>query len=220
MTTQTAARIARIDWTMPDPEIGRREGVSREYVRQLRNAYGKPRGALKWAHHCSVAKTLKGTFTAEELIHTTAHQLAQKINSTARAMQKARGVSLGITPSHLNGRFLLPFHLLNWDLPNRDLAAVWGISVPCIANHRCTRHKLGARWCILGGIVPTDPAYFTALKQERDNRRCHNFRAFIVPDTGGDAERDPKCGTCGGMVWVDDPAPGSCPECGGKVDMV
>lgn len=47
---ETQHRYAHIDWSMPNVDIARKMGVSRERVRQLRNNWGKPpvesRGAL------------------------------------------------------------------------------------------------------------------------------------------------------------------------------
>ena len=150
-----------VDWSLPDAEIARRRGVSREAVRVARirynagPAWSKPGVAFR-AYARENRARLHGKPASEAL----AAAGVRLYGATARRILREAGVRVAREPqpSKLRGA--------DWRLPNPDLARIRGLSAISVANRRWELGKPKAAWDLRYPATRDDPAYLRALKAE------------------------------------------------------
>jgi hypothetical protein len=152
----------KADWTQRDADIARTLGVSRERVRQIRQKNGIPRAST------SIRRFEKFVAEhAEKLAKMTVQQAVEESGeslclSAGRRVLRLAGITAARRTEHRK---------LDWRLPNRDLAAIWGLSGHYVATLRLRLNVGPAKWDIRGGATIDDPAYRKLLKSERVNVR-------------------------------------------------
>lgn len=163
----TLKRFADVDWDMIDEAIAIEVGVSRQRVHQIRKALKIPKAPKITRQNVSDAWVAKNLRRIPNM--TTSQAVAESglCRQTLTAAAKRHGVRFS---TFYSGR---PWHLFNWDLPNSDLADIWGISDPPSGGHgmrvALTRSRLKmpkSRWDRRFGKVPSDALYKQAIHQE------------------------------------------------------
>jgi hypothetical protein len=156
---------AKVDWRLPDAELARRLGVTREAVRQARKRMGKE----------GASPSLTARFRA----YAVAHRAELQGLKVAEAL-KCAGVELrwlsgwrvldaaGITAADA-GR---PSRLsrlsdADWRLPDSVLGKIWRISQDRVADRRRLLGRPPANWDARRAGVSENPAYRAALAREK-----------------------------------------------------
>ncbi len=152
----------KAQWTRRDADIARDLGVSRERVRQVRKKLGigaPVTPVQQFAAFVADNSERVATMTVKEAVLAAAEPLGLQ---AARRILREAGIK-----SHR--RKMIP--PLNWQIPNRDLSAIWEIDSHIIAT---LRRRLGvgpAKWNLRGGAKIHSRAYTKLLDQEKLNAR-------------------------------------------------
>ena len=169
-TTQIDARAKYLtaDWSLQDSVLGRLLGVSRERVRQVRRKLGKPPAV----HHGQ---------NNRDRSHDMMPRLAKVLDqccadmkyASLRAVAEVAGVDtstvrVALVAARVDtwGALIHPWPLMNWALPNIDLATIWGLTCNLAGTNRARHGKCKASWHRQHGAVPTDTAYADAILVE------------------------------------------------------
>jgi len=149
-----------VDWCQRDAEIARTLDISRERVRQVRAARGIGPSAQRALVH-KFSKWVIGNreklhgMPVYEVLRMFVCDLSQQV---ARRLLRAHGVKPHDPASRWRG--------IDWRLPNRDLARIWGTSAKYIANIRA-RLKVGpAEWDAKSSKIGESLQYQQSLAQE------------------------------------------------------
>jgi hypothetical protein len=152
---------AGVDWEMRDAEIARGLGVTRECVRLVRKARGMGPSAAQAA-----TKELESFIIAncdrlhgllvEEVIHHSGTELPYHV---VRRLLREND----IRPHEAQS----PLRDIDWRLPNRDLASLWGTSPRYIANLRARQAAGPAQWSARNGEIKRNRAYANAMAHEK-----------------------------------------------------
>ncbi|HWE93349.1 MAG TPA: hypothetical protein VG269_05185 [Tepidisphaeraceae bacterium] len=161
----------RVNWQQRDAEIARDLGVSRERVRQVR----ADRGIGPSAHRALVLKFGKWAAANRERLHGLPVTVVLKTHGTDLSQQVARRI--------LRAQSILPhdpaarWRDVDWRLPNRDIARIWGTSAKYVANIRARLQTGSANWDAKSSRIADNPQYQRALAQEtlksRALRKAH-----------------------------------------------
>lgn len=179
---ERAARVdwRRIDWRKTNIQIARELGVSRERVRQVRRTAGiapVQTPAQRFYHFVITHREQLRGCTVRGAIELSGHKVCYEV--ARQVLRKA-----GITPFQRKEE-PVP---LDWRLPNRDLARIYGRSEQQIANLRFRTGAGPARWDLRGGRALKDAGYRTALETEK--RKAAPQRVFRLRE-GGSANNRP-----------------------------
>lgn len=151
-----------VDWSQRDAEIARGLGVSRERVRQVRRKRGIGAPATpvrRFAAFIAANPQRVASLTVQEAVLATGETLG--LQAARRVLRNA-----GIKPVRKKHG-----PAFDWRIPNRDLAAIWGVPSHFVA---VTRRRLGvgpAKWNLRGGATIRSRAYKKLLEQEKLNAR-------------------------------------------------
>ena len=125
-----------IDWMNYDSEIARTAGVSRERVRQLRLAHGKPKHRFYDIKFERFAAAVAGRKDMDSL----ACMEFGVSEVTAKRYCKRIGLAW-IDRRHCGGHRIYPWSQFNWRLPSRLLTEIWQAKPNVVASYR-SGHKL------------------------------------------------------------------------------
>lgn len=124
-----------VDWSLPDVEIAKTMHCTREYVRQKRAALGIPKSLFHEKQFSDFRDTFKDR---KELCLKDARVKFPKLAQTTFNRYCARA---GIISVRSGGRPCeLPWHLIDFRLPNNLLEEIWHLRRNGAATHRCD-HK-------------------------------------------------------------------------------
>ena len=158
----------RADWTKRDSDIARTLGVSRERVRQIRQRNGIARASTpirRFEQFVAEQGERLGTMTVQQAVEESGEQLCL---SAGRHVLRLAGITAARRSEHRK---------LDWRLPNRDLASIWGLSGHYVATLRLRLRAGPAKWDLHGGATIDDAAYRNLLRAEKLNaRRAASFR--------------------------------------------
>ena len=162
-----------VDWSLRDAEIARRIGVSRECVRLIRRARAAgpsapQAAAAQLSHFIAAHRDKLHGLLVEEVVHHSGTDLPYHV---VRRLLREHGVQPHEPRSKLRD--------VDWRLPNRDLALIWGASARYLANVRARLGVGPARWTARARHAPVNPAYAEALAQERLKARQHRRHAHV-----------------------------------------
>lgn len=132
---------ALIDWTKPDIEISKEHGFTREYARQLRAKYGKPRVYVARRRYEEFLKTFEGV---KELQFEDAAQKFSISYDTFRKYCAQAGIKVIPKNSGLPTKY--DWNSFDWDLPNRLLTEIWGMKFNAVASYRYRNRIHGAKF--------------------------------------------------------------------------
>ncbi len=152
----------KADWSQRDAEIARTLGVSRERVRQIRQKQGIPPATTpirRFQAFVAANPERLTTMTVQEAVLAAGEPLCL---SAGRRILRAAGIRAFRKSSQRR---------LDWRLPNRDLANIWGLSNHYVATLRLRLGIGPARWDLRGGANITNPEYRTLIQREKLNAR-------------------------------------------------
>lgn len=170
-----------VDWLLRDAELARRLDLSRERVRQMRNALcvglPAPRALIQRFEEFATAQRAQlDGLTLEETIRSFGEPIG--LNAARRIIRK-REIHL-TRPQRTKSEV----RKLDWRLPNRELAAIWRISAMKVAAAR-HRYAMGpAMWDCRGTEKITDPQFLRLRAAERARAR----RPAVLTRTTGSKE--------------------------------
>jgi hypothetical protein len=156
-----------VDWSERDVDIAARLGCSREAVRRMRGASGKPPSPLKHRRAATVATVRYLRDRPDVAAGARDVDLAGRpglLRDPNRVSAVRRALGIGKAPGHLCTRF--PWTLVNWDLSNADLARVWRVHRQTPAQTRYQKKMPAARWPAYIGRERGD-GYRESLAAER-----------------------------------------------------
>lgn len=169
----------KVDWRKRDAEIARELGVTRECVRLVRRSRGIGPSAAQTAVReiegfvANHRDRLHGLLV-EDVIHHSGTDLPYHV---VRRVLREHDVRPHEPQS--------PLREIDWRLPNRDLAAVWGTTARYIANLRARLGAGPARWNARRRELTKDPGYRQALAQERRKAQQQRKRKDRSPSSNG-----------------------------------
>jgi hypothetical protein len=151
----------KVDWRKRDAEIARELGVTRECVRLVRRAKGIGPSAAQAA-----IRELEGFVrTHRDRLHGLLVEDVIRHSGTDLPYHVARRIlrEHDVTPHEPQS----PLRDIDWRLPNRDLAIIWGTTARYIANLRARLRAGPAKWNARRRQLARDPAYRQALAREK-----------------------------------------------------
>jgi hypothetical protein len=159
--TVSREQWSKVDWTRRDAQIARELGVTRECVRLVRRARGMGPSAAQVAtreleHFIALKRDKLHGLLVEDVIHHCATDLPYHV---VRRILREQGVRPHETQS--------PLRDIDWRLPNRELANIWGTSARYIANLRARVGVGRAEWSARNGSAHRNGKYTAALAAER-----------------------------------------------------
>ena len=144
-TKVTREQYLALDWVnKTDSMLAKETNVSRERIRQVRIALGRPKS--KWKYHQPYKPCHQVRQYATEHPFTTCQELSAKFGL---APQTVSLMTRGIPgrPKNMKSPTIVPWHLMNWQLTNVTLHRIWKVStVQQVANNRNWRKKGKAKW--------------------------------------------------------------------------
>ncbi|HXE52462.1 MAG TPA: hypothetical protein VN541_05570 [Tepidisphaeraceae bacterium] len=152
---------SRVDWSRRDADIARELGVTRECVRLVRRARGMGPSAAQTVtrhleHFVQINRDRLHGLLVEEVIAHCGTPLAYHV---VRRVLRENDVRPHEPQS--------PLRNVDWRLPNRDLAQIWGASPRYIANLRARLDAGPAQWNARRRETDQNAKYAAALAQER-----------------------------------------------------
>jgi hypothetical protein len=164
--TVSREQWSKVDWSKRDAQIARELGVTRECVRLVRRARGMGPSAAQAAtrdlgHFIMLKREKLHGLLVEEIIHHSGTDLPYHV---VRRLLREHAVRPHETQS--------PLRDIDWRLPNRDLAGIWGTSPRYIANLRARVGVGRASWSARNSETHRNGKYNAALSAERQKSRA------------------------------------------------
>lgn len=155
-----------VDWTLPTSVLAKQKNVSRQavaYARIIRDIPAPP----------PVRRDTPGTRFREYVegrrdeLHGELVKDVVAASGQAVSWQTAKRVlrEAGVRPAEPGRRSEL--RQVNWELPNRDLADIWGVGVQVVTNARHLWNMGPAKWDARRRDTDSNPAYKSAIRKER-----------------------------------------------------
>ncbi len=157
-----------LDWSLRNAELARHLDLSRERVRQMRNALRvglpAPRALIQRFEEFAIAQRDQiRSLTLEETIESFGEPIGL---SAARRILRRHDICLTRAQ-----RPTSQVRKLDWRLPNRELAAIWRIDAMKVAAAR-HRYSMGpAMWDCRGSEKITDPEFLRLRVTEKARAR-------------------------------------------------
>ena len=158
---------AKVNWLRRDADIARSLGVTRECVRLVRKTRGVGPSAAQAAIRnlerfvSSNRRKLHGLLVEEVIAHS-ATDLPYHV--VRRVLRENR-----VRPHQVHSRL----RDVDWRLPNRDLAGLWGTSARYIANLRARLRVGPSKWSARRHNFARTKDYTAALDRERQKALTH-----------------------------------------------
>lgn len=161
---------AKVDWKLRDAEIARDLGVTRECVRLVRRSKGVGPSAAQSAireieHFVATNRERLHGLLVEDVIRHSGSDLPYHV--VRRVLRDG-----GVKPHEPHS----PLREVNWKLPNRDLAVIWGTSARYIANLRARLGVGPSRWNARRPDIRRSSDYASALSRERQRAQAERRR--------------------------------------------
>ena len=158
---------SKVDWNKRDAQIARELGVTRECVRLVRRSRGMGPSAAQAAtreleHFIALKRDKLHGLLVDEVMHQCGTELPYHV---VRRLLREHGVRPHETQS--------PLRDIDWRLPNRDLASIWGTSPRYIANLRARVGVGRASWSARNGELHRNGKYAAALATERQKVKAN-----------------------------------------------
>ncbi len=181
-----------VDWAKQDIALAEELGVSRERVRQKRNALGKLKPESHRKHRISVSVQYAGSpivkeaeFISKKYGISLFKILKLKFDKlTARSIWNFRRREF--TENLRKQMFSHPFKFINWDLPSCVLSKIWGI--PNLNNTRCQNEIGRAMW---DGRSPYNGPELE-IESKKEKQKCDEFWRTLNKFAGKSLKRNWK----------------------------
>ena len=173
--TVSPQQWSKVDWTRRDADIARALGVTRECVRLVRKSKGVGPSAAQTAirefeHFVRMNRERLHGLLVEDVIHHSGTDLPYHVVRRVLRDQDVR-------PHESHS----PLRQINWKLPNRDLARLWGTSPRYVANLRA-RLKVGpSKWNARRRDIGRSTEYSNALTRERQRAQSQRRKKDRTP---------------------------------------
>jgi hypothetical protein len=159
--TVSREQWGKVDWSKRDAQIARELGVTRECVRLVRRARGMGPSAARAAtrelsHFIALKRDKLHGLLVEDVMHHSGTDLPYHV--VRRLLRES-----GVRPHESQS----PLRDVDWRLPNRDLAEIWGTSPRYIANLRARLGSGRAAWSVRNGDGHRNGKYSAAVAAER-----------------------------------------------------
>ncbi len=166
------AKWSKLDWSKSNSELADKAGLSRERLRQIRQAVGVPKPAHR---HRRVAKSAKVMRWAkdnlEKLKELSGAELRRKYGL---GFWRGTAIHQFLRPYLRDGRRKHRWDLMDFRLPNHDLERIWRLPHNSAGARRCGKHLPQSTWYFrlgrghrrLGGRGQFE-AYRRAVKAEQ-----------------------------------------------------
>jgi len=153
MNTETIEKYIGVDWKKQDIVIAKKMKLTRERIRQVRRELGHPTALLQHAQtgkRGSVSAAVRGIMgwsgkmTARQICVSVLNRKPTK-NNLGAIYQVCAGAGFKVKPAPPPALWheRCP---VNWDLSNKDLTDIWGLSGNLVANTRCQFNKPSSKW--------------------------------------------------------------------------
>jgi hypothetical protein len=157
----------KVDWSERDADIARDLGVTRECVRLARRMRGMgpsaPQAATRELGHFILANAEKlHGLPVDEVLSQSGSDLPYYV---CRRLLREHGIRPHEPQSPLNN--------MDWRLPNRDLAKIWGIDARYIANLRARGDVGPSMWNARNHGIHRNGKYAATLAAERQKVKKH-----------------------------------------------
>ncbi|HEY2589122.1 MAG TPA: hypothetical protein VGI81_25490 [Tepidisphaeraceae bacterium] len=168
--TVTPQQWSKVDWSRRDADIARTLGVTRECVRLVRKSKGvgpssAQRAIRDFEHYVAAQRERLHGLLVEDVIRHSGTDLPYHV---VRRVLRDQEVQAHEPHS--------PLREINWKLPNRDLAAVWGTSARYIANLRARLDIGPSKWNARRRDIGRSSEYNTALTKEKQRAQAERRR--------------------------------------------
>lgn len=186
-------RYKNLDWIKQDTELAKECKVTRERIRQVRNALKKSPSPYKWMSKKGILflqwinnnRQLSNKLTIREL---SARVKNDKISITDYSIRKlSRKYKFRIASSILTSQFnIIP---VNWNLPNIYIERIWNLSYNSAANYRCEHQLPSSKWRMRFSYTPNNLSLRKAILLEQAKRNKFftrkNIRQELLRKTRG-----------------------------------
>lgn len=175
--TVSPQQWSKVDWARRDADIARSLGVTRECVRLVRKAKGVGPSAAQKAirdleHFVAIQRDRLHGLLVEDVVRHSGTDLPYHV---VRRVLRDHEVEAHEPHS--------PLREINWKLPNRDLATVWGTSARYIANLRARLRVGPSKWNARRRDIGRSAEYNTALTRERQRAQAERRRKDRVRES-------------------------------------
>jgi hypothetical protein len=173
--TVSSEQWSSIDWNLRDADIARELGVTRECVRLVRRAKGVGPSAAQ----ASIRKLGDFIGSNRDRLHGLLVEDVIRHCGTDLPYHVVRRVlrDQGVKPHEVHS----PLRDINWRLPNRELAVIWGTSPRYIANLRA-RLKVGpSKWTARHRTKARGTEFAATLARERQRAQGHRKKERRSP---------------------------------------
>ena len=172
--TVTPQQWSKVDWRRRDADIARVLGVTRECVRLVRKSKGVGPSAAQRAirdfeHFVAAQRERLHGLLVEDVIRHSATDLPYHV---VRRVLRDNDVR----PHEPHS----PLREVNWKLPNRDLATIWGTSARYIANLRARLDVGPSKWNARRRDIGRSSEYNAALAREKQRAQAERRRKANV----------------------------------------
>lgn len=164
--TRQKMDLTLADWDKADVEIAKAIGCTREYIRQKRAELGKPKRRwtdLKYERFMAAMDGIK------EISYEEARKkLPGLIHHSFRRWCGRGGITIDWKRTH--APYVRPWDQMNWKLPNKLLAEIWGDGmIPArFAAWRCGHPSLDRPAFVCGGTGRIPEEFKAIVDQERE----------------------------------------------------
>jgi hypothetical protein len=165
--TVSPQQWGRVDWSRRDADIARLLGVTRECVRLVR----KSKGVGPSSAQNAIRELEQFVASHRDRLHGLLVEDVSNHSGTDLPYHVVRRVLRDneVRPHEPHS----PLRDINWRLPNRDLAAIWGTSARYVANLRARLRVGPSRWSARRPDIGRSSEYTAALTRERQRAQAH-----------------------------------------------
>ena len=168
--TVSPQQWSKVNWLERDADIARTLGVTRECVRLVRRSKGVGPSAAQSAireieHFVSINRERLHGLLVEDVIRHSGTDLPYHV---VRRVLRESDVQAHEPHS--------PLRDVNWKLPNRDLAVIWGTSARYIANLRARLGVGPSQWNARRPDLRRSADYSSAMTRERQRALAERRR--------------------------------------------
>lgn len=172
--TVSPQQWSKVDWGRRDADIARTLGVTRECVRLVRKSKGvgpsaAQRTIREFEHFVATQRERLHGLLVEDVIRHSGTDLPYHVVRRVLRDQDVR-------PHEPHS----PLREINWKLPNRDLAAIWGTSARYVANLRARLDVGPSKWNARRRDIGRSAEYNAALTKEKQRAQAERRRKSAV----------------------------------------
>jgi len=159
--------LATVDWTKRDTALAVEHGLTRERIRQIRKSLGLPSSRVIFRDAPVVQCKKALSEHQSDVSFYTAAKFRERFCPrvpVSTLVAAARAMSLKFVRHNT-----FPFDLLDWRLPNEDLAKVWGVKPQVLARRR----PVAAKFDLRRDLLPEQNNERASLRAQSEATKAH-----------------------------------------------